>query len=52
MEAYCLRCRARREITEAEQVTLKNGRPATRGKCAECAGTVFRIGSMAKAEAS
>ena len=52
MEAYCLRCRARREITEAEQVTLKNGRPATRGKCAECSGTVFRIGSMAKAEAS
>lgn len=49
MEAYCLKCRARREIKEAEQVTLKNGRPATRGKCAECSGTVFRIGSAAAA---
>lgn len=52
IEAYCLKCRERREVKEAEQVTLKNGRPATRGKCALCAGTVFRIGSMASATTS
>ena len=44
MEAYCLKCRSKREIKDAEHVTLKNGRPATRGKCAQCAATVFRIG--------
>ena len=44
MQAYCLKCRAHTNINNAEQVTLKNGRPATRGKCATCAATVFRIG--------
>lgn len=44
MEAYCLKCRDRREINNAEEVTLKNGRPATRGKCSVCDATVFRIG--------
>ncbi len=44
MLAYCLKCRATREIRDPEPVTLKNGRPATRGKCAVCGRTVFRIG--------
>ena len=44
MQAYCLKCRAHTNIDNAEQVTLKNGRPATRGKCSTCAATVFRIG--------
>lgn len=44
MQAYCLKCRDHRDIDAAEQVTLKNGRPATRGKCAVCKATVFRIG--------
>ena len=44
MQAYCLKCRDHREIKDAEQVTLKNGRPATRGKCSVCGATVFRIG--------
>ena len=44
MQAYCLKCRAHTDIDNAEQVTLKNGRPATRGKCAVCTSTVFRIG--------
>ena len=33
MTGYCLKCRESREMQEAEQVTMKNGRPATRGKC-------------------
>ena len=44
MQAYCLKCRTSRDIQNAQQVTLKNGRPATRGKCSVCAATVFRIG--------
>ena len=47
MQAYCLKCRAHRDLNQAQQVTLKNGRPATRGKCAVCASTVFRIGKAA-----
>ena len=44
MEAYCLKCRDKREITNPEQVTLKNGRPATRGDCPTCGTKVYRIG--------
>ncbi|MDP6101807.1 MAG: DUF5679 domain-containing protein [Dehalococcoidia bacterium] len=44
MEAYCFKCRAKREISGPQQVTLKNGRPATQGTCPRCGTKVFRIG--------
>ncbi|MCH2513507.1 MAG: DUF5679 domain-containing protein [Dehalococcoidia bacterium] len=44
MEAYCFKCRNKREISSPRQVTLKNGRPATQGVCPECGTKVFRIG--------
>ena len=44
MTGYCLRCRESREIQGAQPVTMKNGRPATRGKCGECGATMFRMG--------
>ena len=46
MEAYCLKCREKREIVNQEQVTLKNGRPATKGDCPACGTKVFRIGKV------
>lgn len=44
MEGYCLKCRSKREIQDAVQVTLKNGRPATQGKCPVCSTKMTRIG--------
>ena len=44
MEAYCMKCRTKREIQGPNQVTLKNGRPATQGTCAVCGTKLFRIG--------
>lgn len=44
MQAYCFKCRTKREIRNPERVTLKNGRPATRGVCPVCGTKVFRIG--------
>jgi RNase P subunit RPR2 len=44
MEAYCMKCRTKREIQSPESVTLKNGRPATQGTCAVCGTKLFRIG--------
>ncbi|MEE2948673.1 MAG: DUF5679 domain-containing protein [Chloroflexota bacterium] len=44
MQAYCFKCRTKREISNAQQVTLKNGRPATRGTCPDCGTKVSRIG--------
>ncbi|GIT16046.1 MAG: hypothetical protein CM1200mP37_6270 [Chloroflexota bacterium] len=44
-QAYCFKCRKRVDIVDAQSVTLKNGRPATKGTCAEDGTKVFRIGS-------
>lgn len=44
MEAYCFKCRTKREIKNPSNVTLKNGRPAIQGTCPVCGTKVFRIG--------
>ncbi len=44
MEAYCFKCRAKKEIKNEEKVVLKNGRAATRGTCLVCGTKVFRLG--------
>ena len=44
MDAYCLKCRTKREMQNSTQVTLKNGRPATQGTCPTCGTKMFRIG--------
>ena len=44
MEAYCFKCRTKREIGSPQAVTLKNGRPATQGICPVCGIKLFRIG--------
>ncbi|MBI4235767.1 MAG: hypothetical protein HY688_00210 [Chloroflexi bacterium] len=43
-EAYCLKCRAKRQVRNPVQVTLRNGRPATQGTCPVCGTKIFRIG--------
>jgi len=44
--AYCVKCRAKRDIKDPEETTLKNGRPAVKGTCPTCGTKVFRIGKM------
>ena len=44
-QAYCVKCRKTVDIQNPEQVTMKNGRPATKGTCPTCHGSVFRIGA-------
>ena len=44
MEAYCMKCRERREVSNPQAVTMKNGRPATSGTCSVCNTKVFKIG--------
>ncbi len=43
MEAYCVKCKAKKEMKDAEKVTLKNGRNAMKGKCPDCGTSLFRI---------
>ncbi len=44
MEGYCLKCRTKRQMNNAQKVTLKNGRPATQGICPVCGTKITRIG--------
>ncbi len=44
MEAYCFKCRGKKDIKDAKPATLKNGRPATQGTCSSCGTKVYRIG--------
>ncbi len=43
-QGYCMKCRTKREMKNPEKVTLKNGRPATRGTCPNCGTKMSRIG--------
>jgi len=44
MEAYCVKCKAKREVKDPKAVTMKNGKPATSGTCSVCGTKVFKIG--------
>lgn len=43
MEAYCFKCRIKREMKEPQAITLKNGVPAYKGTCPVCGTKVFKI---------
>ncbi len=44
MQAYCMKCRAKREMKDTKAITMKNGKPATQGVCPTCGTKMFRIG--------
>ncbi len=43
MEAYCIKCKGKKEMKDAKEVTMKNGRSAMKGKCPDCGTSMFRI---------
>lgn len=44
-EAYCVKCKEKKEMADAEEVTMKNGKPAMKGKCPDCGTGMYRIGA-------
>ncbi|NQU98648.1 hypothetical protein HQ533_04220 [Candidatus Woesearchaeota archaeon] len=42
-EGYCVKCKAKREMASAAEVTMKNGRKAMKGKCPKCGTGMYRI---------
>jgi DNA topoisomerase I len=44
LEAYCVKCRTKREMAEPKAVFTDNGTPASRGTCPVCGTTLFRMG--------
>ena len=45
MEAYCVKCRTKREIPDPQPVFTNNGTPASRGTCPVCGTTLYRMGN-------
>ena len=43
-EGYCVKCREKRDGKDHKEVTMKNGKPATKAVCEVCGTTMFRIG--------
>lgn len=43
VEAYCVKCKTTRKMTEAQLVTTKNGKPAAKGKCPVCGTTMMKF---------
>jgi ribosomal protein S27E len=42
-EGYCVKCKAKREIADGIEETMKNGRKAIKGKCPTCGTVMFKI---------
>ena len=43
VEAYCVKCKKKREMKDAKEVTLKNKMCAVKGKCPTCGTGMYRI---------
>ena len=42
-EGYCVKCKAKKEIVEAVEEVMKNGRKAIKGRCPTCGVVMFKI---------
>ncbi len=42
-EGYCVKCKAKKEIMDAVEEVMKNGRRAIKGKCPTCGTVMFKI---------
>ncbi|HSW89135.1 MAG TPA: DUF5679 domain-containing protein [Candidatus Saccharimonadales bacterium] len=45
---YCVKCREKRDDPDAQEVTMKNGKPALKGQCPVCGTGMYRIGKAKK----
>ena len=43
VEGYCVKCKAKKEIVDAVEEVMKNGRRAIKGKCPTCGTVMFKI---------
>ncbi len=45
MQMYCVKCRAKNDAQDVEEVTMKNGKAAVKGKCTKCGTGMYKIGA-------
>lgn len=42
-KGYCVKCKKSQEMKESQEVTMKNGRKAMKGKCPACNTGMYKI---------
>ena len=42
-EGYCVKCKAKKEMKDTKEVTMKNKRKAVKGTCPSCGTGMFKI---------
>lgn len=50
--AYCVKCKAKKEMVDPQEGVTKNGRIITKGTCPDCGTKMSLIGGVAKKQAS
>ena len=40
---YCVKCKSKKEMKDTQNVTMKNGRKAMKGKCSTCGTGMYKI---------
>ena len=40
---YCVKCKSSKEMKDTQEVTMKNGRRAVKGKCPDCNTGMYKI---------
>ncbi len=48
--AYCVKCKSKKTMKDAQPAKLKNGRDALSGRCETCSTKMFRIIGKPKPE--
>ena len=46
IEAYCVKCKEKKVMTDPKEGVTKNGKPITKGKRPDCGTTICRIGKV------
>ena len=42
-QAYCVKCKAKKDMKDTQEVVMKNGRKALKGKCTSCGTGMCKI---------
>lgn len=42
-EGYCVKCKSKKDISGAVEVTMKNGRKAIKGVCPSCGAAILKF---------
>lgn len=50
VQAYCMKCKTKRDMQDSQAVYTRTGAPASRGVCLECGTALFRMGKTAAHE--